>query len=100
MAEVLHIINRITGRVIPKGCFSDITVEQCKRDPNEFEIVYDNSKPEEEKPTLYGSEALAAFSMKDLRDLYNSLAENHENPPPPTASKDGIIKAIIELQGR
>jgi hypothetical protein len=100
MAKVLKIINHLTGRVFEPGQFSDITVDQCLRNPNEFEVVYDHSEPEEETPTKYNGEALAAFSMKALRDLYNSLSEGLSEPPAPTTSKDGIIKAIIELQGR
>jgi hypothetical protein len=100
MAQVLKIINHLTGRVFEQGQFSDITVDQCLRNTNEFEVVYDRSEPEEEAPTKYNSEALAAFSMKALRDLYNSLSEGLSEPPAPTTSKDGIIKAIIELQGR
>jgi hypothetical protein len=100
MAKVLRIINHVTGRIIEPGYFSDITVEQCLRSPSEFEVVYDRAEPDPEAPTLYSGEALAKFSMKDLRDIYNSLAEEVETPPAPSTSKDGIIKAIIELQGR
>lgn len=99
MPEVIQIINLETGRVIPKGHFSEITVEQCKREPSVFKFVYDDS-PTEEKPTTYNKNELAAFSMKDLREIYDMLAEGRENPPSPTTSKDGIIKAITELQGR
>lgn len=97
MPEVIKIINNETGRVIPKGHFSEITVEQCKRDPSVFTLVYDDS-PAEEKPTTYNKNELAAFSMKDLREIYDMLAEGRENPPAPTTSKDGIIKAIETLQ--
>ncbi len=94
--EVVKIINHHTGRVFEKGFFSQETVEHCKREPDVFEIVY-SATPVQEK-TKYSKESLSALSMKDLRDLYEFLCAEKQNPPGPTNSKDGIINVILELQ--
>lgn len=91
--------NKRTGDTLPAGIWGENFDKYCLTNPDEFEVIYsDELGEQEEKPTVYSKEELKGYSMKSLREVYDSLAESVENAPAPTTSKDGIIKAILEMQ--
>ena len=98
MQKVVSFFNRTTGATFPAGVFGDIFDTYCLAHADEFDYTYEEDLTTEEKPTVYKAGELKAFSMKDLREIYNHLAEGREDAPPPTTSVDGIIKAILAMQ--
>lgn|ERR1035437_11088384 len=98
MRKVTTFFNRTTNATFPAGVFGEIFDTYCLSHPDEFDYTYEEDVNAKEKPTVYKAGELKAFSMKDLRAIYNHLAEGREDAPPPTTSVDGIIKAILAMQ--
>ncbi|MEI6478621.1 MAG: hypothetical protein WCO52_06625 [bacterium] len=98
--KIKAFFNKLTNNELPAGVWGDNFDNHCKQHPEEFDVIY-SDEPEEatEAVTHYEKGSLNSLSMKALREVYDSLAEGKEDAPPPTTSKDGIIKSILELQG-
>lgn len=97
--KILSIYNKLTNNTFPGGVFGDNFEKHCLNNPDEFTITYDVDEPAKEDKINYSIETLKAFSMPELRTIYKVLSDGIEDPPPPTTSVDGIIKAIVKLQG-
>lgn len=102
--KIVSIFNKLTNNTFPGDFGGENFLKHCLNNPDEFTITYAQDDVDEPKIDKYSPEALKAYSMPDLREIYKVLLEKFiedggENAPPPTTSVDGIIKAIVKLQG-
>ena len=97
--RVVSIKSKVHGAEWPGGFGGENFLKHCLCNPDEFTVTYAEADEADIKQDKYSKETLKTFGMPALRDIYKILAEDKPDAPAPTTSVDGIIKAIMELQG-
>ena len=101
MREVVEMVNLQTGKRFPKGFFGTEMLALAKREPLNYELVYEGiDEPQEDGPKIWSDSELNEMNMKDLREIWKDLTKDlKEEMIIKPRSKEEVISGILKYQG-